>query len=491
MKILRTSVLGLACATALVSSVGVSPAQAAQPDESADPHVALLSEYDRYWTPKPLDKQNFDTAFRGDVTPQGSKILARNDEGVEQINKAGVDEANQAADRQGRSQQWRALRDATMFTDPLQEDNDSLGPVLSKYVAEGLAQCTPANVHSCSLTHVARFLWSTGFQEVTNKSTGAAKKYFNYPRPYLADRSFADSGNPNNLRGLKKNLAIARVPSRIDVNHKRGGRALLTAGYDLMDGASGTNLTVSQAFPSGHTTAAYAYGLAMAEILPELGPEILTRASEAGNNRAVLGVHYPMDIMGGRIEGHSNVFAALTTNRLYVASLKAARTELMAYLTRRCEADGHGDTVQACIGNVGANDKNGYYNTFTDSVSTTPVVDRASALKAYRARMTYGFDKASAYGGPAPATTAPVVPTGAENLLSTAFPTLSDAQRRQVLAATEIDAGYALDSSSGGWQRINLAAAMSAKVTVGKAGHVVKIETGNIKPEVVSAPQAS
>ncbi|GAE76634.1 acid phosphatase [Cutibacterium acnes JCM 18918] len=101
---------------------------------------------------------------------------------------------------------------------------------------------------------------------------------------------------------LRKNLAIARVPSRIDVNHKRGGRALLTAGYDLMDGASGTNLTVSQAFPSGHTTAAYAYGLAMAEILPELGPEILTRASEAGNNRAVLGVHYPMDIMGGRIE---------------------------------------------------------------------------------------------------------------------------------------------------------------------------------------------
>lgn len=90
MKILHTSVLGLACATALVSSVGVSPAQAAQPDESADPHVALLSEYNRYWTPKPFDKQNFDTAFRGNVTPQGSKILARNDEGVEQINKAGL-----------------------------------------------------------------------------------------------------------------------------------------------------------------------------------------------------------------------------------------------------------------------------------------------------------------------------------------------------------------------------------------------------------------
>ena len=491
MKILRTSVLGLACATALVSTVGVSPAQAAQTDESADPHVALLSEYNRYWSPKPFDKKDFHTAFRGDVTAQGSKLLTRNDEGVEQINKAGFDQAQQAADRQGRSQQWRALRDATMFTDPLQEDNDSLGPVLGKYVAEGLARCTPVNLHSCSLNHVARFIWSTGFQEVMTKGTGPAKKYFNYPRPYLTDRSFADSGNPNDLHGLKKNLDIERVPSRIDVDHKRGGRALLTAGYDLMNGASGTNLTVSQAFPSGHTTAAYAYGLALAEVLPELGPEILARASEAGNNRVVLGVHYPMDIMGGRIEGHSNVSGALTTDRLYVASLKAARTELTAYLTRRCEADGHGDTLQACIGNVGANDKKGYYNTFTDSVSTAPVVDRASALKAYRARMTYGFDKASAYGRPAPSATAPVVPAGAENLLDTAFPTLSDAQRRQVLAATEIDAGYALDSSSGGWQRLNLAAAMSAKVTVDKAGRVVKVETGDLKPEVVSAPKAS
>ena len=427
--------------------------------------------------PKPFDKRNFETAFRGDVTLQGSKILARNDEGVEQINKAGVDEAQQVADRQGRSQQRRALRDAVMFTDPLQEDNDSLGPVLGKYVAEGLAQCTLVNLHACRLTHVARFIWSTGLQEVTTKSIGSAKKYFNYPRPYLVDRSFADSRNPNNLRGLKKSLDIMRVPSRIDLDHKRGGRGFLTAGYDLMDGASGTNLTVSQAFPSGHT-AAYAYGLAMAEILPELGPEILARASEAGNNHVVLGVHYPLGVMGGRIEGHNNVSSALSTDTLYVAYLKAARTELTAYLTHRCKTDGHGDTLQACIGNVGANDKKGYHNTFTDSVSTAPVVDRASALKTYRARMTYGFDKAFAYGGPAPSTTAAVVPAGAENLLETAFPTLSNAQRRQVLAATEIDAGYALDSSSGGWQR--------AKVTVDKAGHVVKVETGNLKPEVVS-----
>lgn len=31
-----------------------------------------------------------------------------------------------------------------------------------------------------------------------------------------------------------------------------------------------------------------------------------------------------------------------------------------------------GDTVAACVANTGANDKNGYKNSFTDSVSTKP-----------------------------------------------------------------------------------------------------------------------
>ena len=49
------------------------------------------------------------------------------------------------------------------------------------------------------------------------------------------------------------------------------------------------------------------------------------------------------------------------------------------------------------------------------------------------------------------------MPQGAENLLLTAFPDLTDAQRRQVLEASEIDSGYPLDASSNGFERINLA----------------------------------
>ena len=64
-----------------------------------------------------------------------------------------------------------------------------------------------------------------------------------------------------------------------------------------------SNLQKNRSYPSGHTTTAYSWGVALADMIPELAPHIMARTSEAGNNRIVLGVHYPLDIMGGRIGG--------------------------------------------------------------------------------------------------------------------------------------------------------------------------------------------
>ena len=87
--------------------------------------------------------------------------------------------------------------------------------------------------------------------------------------------------------------------------------------------------------------------------------------------------------------------------------------------------------------------------------------------------MTYGFTQTGTTGQGAR------VPEGAEDLLVTAFPPLTDAQRRAVLASVEIDSGYPLDSSSLGWQRVDLAAALSAKVVLDVHGTVVDVVTGH------------
>ena len=71
----------------------------------------------------------------------------------------------------------------------------------------------------------------------------------------------------------------------------------------------------SQSFPSGHTTKTYNRGLGLATLLPELGPELVARAAEGGNNRVVLGVHYPMDVIGGRISARTCCCRPMTNLR--------------------------------------------------------------------------------------------------------------------------------------------------------------------------------
>jgi hypothetical protein len=273
------------------------------------------------------------------------------------------------------------------------------------------------------------------------------------------------------MNGTAQTLNIKKVPGY--ENFDWGDGEPLDNEYD--------GLYNSGSFPSGHTTFAFTQGTGLASILPELGPQIMTRVSEAGNNRIVLGVHYPLDILGGHIAGQYGVANALNDDSMRKENA-AARTELVNYLTAQCKADGHGDTLQSCIDATGANDANGYANAFTDEVSTKPVTDLKSALAAYQARMSYGFDKTGTAGQ------APVVPDAAVNLLDNveAFKALSANQKKQVIAATEGESGYPLDATSEGWARVNLTAAYSAKVTLSADGkNVVKVEPGQKVASVV------
>ncbi len=110
-------------------------------------------------------------------------------------------------------------------------------------------------------------------------------------------------------------------------------------------------------------------------------------------------------------------------------------------------------------------------------------MNRSSAVQVYSERLTYGFAKTG------PEHLAPSVPAGAQNLLRTTFPTLSDTQRRSVLAQTELTSGSPLDgtgTSAGAWQRLDLAAATSAVVRIGAHGSVQVVRTGT-KAAVVRA----
>ncbi|ROS65324.1 PAP2 superfamily protein [Curtobacterium sp. PhB172] len=483
----RTAVRGVTVAVAATALVLGTPlvAEAATtyPSDSAKPDlVSLLSGYDQFWTSSGAND------LHGTVVDPAT--LAKNDQLTSWINQ------NATA-----AQQFTALQDSEYqnATNTAYDQSSTvaqgLGDVLEKaYVRgrlDGALPLTSAVINSSN--------GSTG----AYVSTGTAKAHYSYPRPYLPATTTATLPATDDQTGCAPatvnassvsanragkawasadgTLDITRVPVATDTTHEFSPNdVVLDAGY----GTAG--ICTGGSYPSGHTTTAYQAGITLATLVPELAPEILARTSENGNDRIVLGVHYPLDIMGGRIDGEAALAARWSDTQYRTDVLEPARAELVRYLEQQC-----GDTLAKCIAEEKPYTDNPYGGKAIPGGTAQIVTDRASAVRVYQERMTYGFAKTGTAGQ------APSVPAGAENLLRTTFPTLTDAQRTSVLAQTEIDSGYPLDqtgTANGSWERLDLAAATSATVSVASDGAVEVLSTGGtarVLTGVLTAPHGS
>ncbi|ROR73145.1 phosphatase PAP2 family protein [Bogoriella caseilytica] len=212
--------------------------------------------------------------------------------------------------------------------------------------------------------------------------------------------------------------------------------------YDFDDGDAHAGLDGS--FPSGHTSEAYWQGLMLATFLPEVAAGILARTADAGHSRAVMGAHFPLDIIGGRIMG-SYIAANRWSDREFRPLLLDARAELRSVLEAECGAP---------LAEVAKADQ--------------PYLSDGEARRWYRSLLTYGFPQIGDGGQRLE------IPAEAPALLLGAHPSLDEQQRADVLRATAVDSGYPLDirGEHGGWQRLDLMAAMTARVTVGADGAV-------------------
>ncbi|WP_144710092.1 phosphatase PAP2 family protein [Curtobacterium pusillum] len=472
-----------AVATALVVGSPLVANAAGYPSDTAKPDlVSLLSGYDQYW------KSSGTNDLHGTVLDAAT--LAKNDQLTSWINQNAT-----------KAQQLKALQDSeyqnatnTAF-DQSYTVAQGLGDALEKIYVQG------RNDGSLPLT--SALINSSNGTTGAYVSTGDAKAHYSYPRPYLPGTTTAtlpatdDQANcaPTkvNATSLAANragkawadasgtLTITRVPAVTDTTHEFSPNdVVLDAGYGTVGICTGGS------YPSGHTTTAYEAGITLATLVPELAPELLARASEAGNDRIVLGVHYPLDIMGGRMDGEAALAARWSDTQYRTEVLEPARAELVSYLEKQC-----GDTLANCIAAEKSYTDNPYGGAAIPGGTAQVVSDRASAASVYRERMTYGFAQTGTKG------LAASVPAGASNLLLTAFPTLTDAQRTSVLAQTEIASGYPLDQSGttgGSWERLDLAAATSATVAVSADGTAKVLATGGtarVVTGVLTAPKGT
>lgn len=238
--------------------------------------------------------------------------------------------------------------------------------------------------------------------KATEVGTSVAKKQYNNPRPFLI---------PGNT--------IHAVPDTAVV---KDGKP-----YSATEGS----------YPSGHTNTAYTDALLLGEMLPERFVPLVDRAARYGYSRMVLGVHYPIDLMGSRMVAQRNV-AHYLNDAKYRGLFIEARDQLRQALEKEC-----GTTLEVCAKSAGAAD---------------PYA--SPEMKAfYSFTMTYGLPQQKVKYSPV------VVPEGAEVLLKGPLPELTDAQRRRLMVSTAIAGGYPLSGSTpeqNFWQRLNLHDAVAA-----------------------------
>lgn len=175
-------------------------------------------------------------------------------------------------------------------------------------------------------------------------------------------------------------------------------------------------------FPSGHTTQGFEAGLSLAYIFPQRFQQLVTRSSEVGYDRILVGRHSPLAVIGGRILGTA-ITASVLNDPANQSLIAQAEKNIQSQLTK------------------------------ADATSRDDYNDYQKNLKAYTQRLNYGFKPIGDTHKPM------TVPKGAEVLLQTRFPYLSALQRREILYTTGISSGYPMTDDPEGWGRLNLFAA--------------------------------
>ncbi len=240
---------------------------------------------------------------------------------------------------------------------------------------------------------------ATALIKASEVSTAPAKQHFDYPRPFLR---------------LEKPVIL--VADRVVV-------------------ADGKPYTASAgAFPSGHTTVGYTDSLLLAAMLPERATALLARAAGYGYSRQVLGVHYPLDIIGGRMIAQYNV-AHYLTDPAYRRLFDEARDQLRTALTETC-----GVALVQCAAEAGG----------ADPWSSAPARTFA------RYTLDYGLPATRTGGYPV------TVPQNAPVLGEPLLPQLSPVQRQERLSQADSAAELGLDTGAEGqWQRLDLVGALA------------------------------
>lgn len=298
----------------------------------------------------------------------------------------------------------------------------------------------------------------------TYASTSGPKYLFGTPRPWrLNDQGEMQFLGVEELNGVVDGSSETRETITLRIDQYETSVSVIPGLYSSrrnhssshedrgLYGPDSPNARKDNGYPSGHTNAGVLASMAYAYMMPERFAEHMLRGSQLGENRIVAGMHSPVDVIGGRVQALMVATYALSHNPeiaqaayeqsgdYFGVQAQAAGMSLYDYVHREVPVPGSYVNADGSL-NVNVFDNN-WFEDITESRDL------------YEFRLTYGLPQNG------DRTLEPIVPQGAEILLETRQPYLSDAQRRAVLYTTEVESGYPLLDSTNGWGRLNLVAA--------------------------------
>lgn len=89
----------------------------------------------------------------------------------------------------------------------------------------------------------------------------------------------------------------------------------------------------SLSYPSGHSSRGMVYASVLSEIFPDKKDELLKFGFNVGWNRIIAGVHYPSDVMTGRITGMA-IARDLMKNQVFLKDLEEVKKEIKSVMPR-------------------------------------------------------------------------------------------------------------------------------------------------------------
>ena len=134
-------------------------------------------------------------------------------------------------------------------------------------------------------------------------------------------------GTPRLYTLLQRTLTDAGLATyKAKINYQRP-RPFMVNGKPICTPDWETKLRGDGSYPSGHTSAGWAWALVLSEIAPERRDAILARGIEYGRSRSICNAHWMSDVQAGRLIGSGTV-AQLQNDPVFRADLRAAREEV-------------------------------------------------------------------------------------------------------------------------------------------------------------------